>query len=720
MKEWFTAAEIATLKLPDLPTDLSAVIRRAKREGWVFRAREASGGGREYPLSALPTAARAAYVARHLKAHEVPVSVAQAAAAEPEAVEIRADAAENRDARLALLAAADAYADEAGIGRKRADAIFAAAYNLDQMPVAPWIKAAVTSLTVRTLARWRAAREAGATHRLAVDKGAARRGRGILETANEGAVKTHCLALLSKNPLLTADQIRDAVGGRFGELVTASGEVAPLPPLRTFQAALKLWKVAHKVDLAALANPDAFKNKYRHSGTNSLAHVRRPNQLWMIDASPVDMLCVDGRYSIYVAVDIFPRRLMVYVTRTPRAEAVGLLMRRAILAWGVPEEVKTDNGSDFVAHYTQRVFAAIGIRRVTSDAFSPEQKGHVERAIRTFQHGCVRLMPGFIGHSVADRKVIEARKSFAARLGEDPREALCVEMTAEEVQRAADEWIAVKYEHRPHEGLAGATPAHVAASSAEPVRTVDVRALDMLLAPVAEGGGVRTVTKFGVRIKHHHYRTPDLLPGREVLVRMDPADLGRAYLFDVGAHQYLGEAECPELLGIDPKVATAATREAQARLIAERTAEVRKEAKTLTKGPRLVDVVNRYNARKAGKLVELPRHREAHTTPALKAAGQASAPREAPKPRVSAEVRALRDQLAAAPSQDASVVSLRSADDGRQRFRRAGDLIRRMKRGEPLDPADAQWLAGYIESSEFKGFRLTYGAPEEQAPASAG
>ena len=65
-----------------------------------------------------------------------------------------------------------------------------------------------------------------------------------------------------------------------------------------------------------------------------------------IDASPADVMCVDGRHSVYLCVDIFSRRLIVYVSKTPRAEAVALLIRRAILAWGVPERVHTDNGSD--------------------------------------------------------------------------------------------------------------------------------------------------------------------------------------------------------------------------------------------------------------------------------------------------------------------------------------------------------------------------------------
>ncbi|WP_425646786.1 hypothetical protein [Agrobacterium leguminum] len=52
---------------------------------------------------------------------------------------------------------------------------------------------------------------------------------------------------------------------------------------------------------------------------------------------------------------------------------------------------------------------------------SPEQKGHVERIIKTFQHEVGPQLSGYIGHSVADRKAIEGRKSFAQRLGADDR-----------------------------------------------------------------------------------------------------------------------------------------------------------------------------------------------------------------------------------------------------------------------------------------------------------
>jgi len=337
MKTWFTAAEIAALSLPELPASERGIQMRAGIDAWASRDRAGRGGGKEYPLSALPIAARTAYVARHMEIANVPAVVAPGTMDMVPAA--TATAAEQRDARLAILAAADRFTDHAGIGRKRADALFCAGYETGAMDVPDWVRASVRSLTPRTLARWRAAQAEGAAHKLAVDKGANRRGKGVLDTANGGAIKAFCLALLSRNPLFSADHIRGAVGGQFdGVLVSASGEVVPLPPLRTFQAALKGWKTVHKVELAALTDPDGYKSKYKISGRNSFAHIRAVNQLWMIDASPVDMLCVDGRHNVYVAVDVFSRRMMAYVTKTPRAEGVGLLMRRALLAWGVPEE----------------------------------------------------------------------------------------------------------------------------------------------------------------------------------------------------------------------------------------------------------------------------------------------------------------------------------------------------------------------------------------------
>ena len=55
---YYSARELAGK--PGLPGTVSAVIRLAKREDWESRTRSGRGGGREYPLTALPTAAQTA------------------------------------------------------------------------------------------------------------------------------------------------------------------------------------------------------------------------------------------------------------------------------------------------------------------------------------------------------------------------------------------------------------------------------------------------------------------------------------------------------------------------------------------------------------------------------------------------------------------------------------------------------------------------------------
>ncbi len=98
------------------------------------------------------------------------------------------------------------------------------------------------------------------------------------------------------------------------------------------------------------------------------AHVTNLNQLWEIDASPADVLTTDGRHALYLVIDIWSRRVMILVTKTPRTEATLSLIRRAILEWGVPATIKTDNGSDFTSRRFVSAMNAIAIKRIENDA----------------------------------------------------------------------------------------------------------------------------------------------------------------------------------------------------------------------------------------------------------------------------------------------------------------------------------------------------------------
>lgn len=56
MKTHYTAKELESL--PGLPATESAIIRQAKREAWPARKRAGRGGGKEYPVTALPIETR--------------------------------------------------------------------------------------------------------------------------------------------------------------------------------------------------------------------------------------------------------------------------------------------------------------------------------------------------------------------------------------------------------------------------------------------------------------------------------------------------------------------------------------------------------------------------------------------------------------------------------------------------------------------------------------
>ena len=132
--------------------------------------------------------------------------------------------------------------------------------------------------------------------------------------------------------------------------------------------------------------------------------------------------------------------MVIHMTKTPRAVGVGELIRKCINKWGIPELIKTDNGSDFKANATQRLLAALSIDVDYCDAYSPEQKGVVERSIKTFQHDLPVICPGFIGHNVTDRKRIEGQRSFAARLGMDDDKIFNVSLSMNDMQKLADFW----------------------------------------------------------------------------------------------------------------------------------------------------------------------------------------------------------------------------------------------------------------------------------------
>ena len=274
----------------------------------------------------------------------------------------------------------------------------------------------------------------------------------------------------------------------------------------------------------------------------------------------------------------------------------------------------------------------------------------------------------------------------------------------------------------------------MALASTRPVRTVDARALDLLLMPVAGGNGQHIVTKVGIRVDGYHYMTPTILPGTPVLVRQDPLDLGRAFAFAQDGGTFLGEAICPELRGIHPETFVRAAKEIQRELVDDATRQVKADMRRIAKGPALIDRALDVARRDVPNVIALPKREEAHSTAqisaAIEAMGEKINPSRPLSPAEAAAHRRLIDEMEAEDEQRlnqsfeakyerrvAEIEAERTAhlpkDDKvvvlpetpKDRYRRYVAIRRSVDAGTPVVGAgafDAVWAGRYEASAEFR------------------
>ena len=700
MKVWLTAQEIADLALDGFPASKRGVQLLASREGWadsaLARKRQGrdGGGGLEYHIDLLPLAQKLSYAASF-------VQVERDDYLTETTNELTRRAQSSRDAKLIVLRVAERFQKTSSLGATAADHLFSELYQDGRVPVPDWVLELVKKISVRTLARWRKDMRCD-INRLAADPSEARRGTGVLDRAEGGRVRSYCLAVYASNQFLSAKHIRNTALAEFGATLLIATERGPkrvpMPPLRTFQSALKGWKEEHKNALLKITDPDAYKSAVRLSATGA-TRAGHFNQLWQIDASPSDVMTTEGRRNLYMTTEVYSRSVLLLFTRTPRADAVALMIRRCLLEWGVPEVIKTDNGSDFKAASTRRLLDALGIEQDFSAAYSPEQKGAVERVIGTFQRDCAATLPGFIGHSVADRKVIESRKAFSARLGLDDDTLFRVDLSAAELQAEADRWAGQQYAHTPHSALKRKTPFEVRQNWQGDVRAInDPASLDVLLAPVAGKDGLRQVTKQGVKVDGEYFVPLGVLPGTQVFCRQDPADLGRLWLFDPDGETYLGEAVNPDLAGLDPAETIAKARAMQKAVEEDGLAEIRKAKRKIT--ARTVMDAQRDAYSHNATVLSFPQKRQEHETAKTLAAGEVKKKRAA-KPLSDREA-AMLDTLKSEPAPE----PLAALNTPEARFRRALQFEQRIAEGTKLSDADALWLTGYQSGPEYRAHKL--------------
>ena len=543
LRTYFSATEIAAMGLPGVPTDRKRAREMAQREGWVVRERQGKGRGKEYRLPQWALI----HLAMAEKRRAKPAPVARPKPTE-DALAI---------ARAVIVGEIRSLTATGSISRNAAVTAIADAYAAGELVVPPHVREAIPAFTVRSATRWLKRADEEGSNGLQ-DRKRGPRGGTLFDRHPE--IHSFVVAQITARPHLKASTLREGL--------LASG-FTPVPSLRYLQQWTKAWRDTNAANLLRVADPDAHRSKYGSAMGSRSAGITRLNQLWEVDGTLFDVMCLTPagapvRYSLTAMVDVFSRRAKVLVSRQPSAVAVGLLIRACILDWGLPEAIKADNGKDYTAAYIGRIATDLDIRLDYCTPFNPQEKPHVERFYKTLNHGLAEILPGYVGHNVAERKGIESRRAMASRHG-SAISTIEASLSGGELQHVINGWVEDFYHQRPHSALK-TTPFLRAMEGGEPLRLRDERALDLLLATSPGKDGLRVVSKAGISVFNRTFIAAELggVIGERVHVKFDPDDHARIYVYTADRERFLCVASDPTMTDVDQREIAKRAKQAQA------------------------------------------------------------------------------------------------------------------------------------------------------------
>lgn len=729
-----------------------AVEKQAQRNGWRYELAPVRGGHRKiFALTDLPIE-----IGRKIERHkEISIRAGDAAAVDAAIARVRQTAAERAaaraqqgeanlkrlldamsegvkarlDGRFAIVRGWEQwFAAKQPMARSVSWEVYASAYNANELQMAYEVTVVFPKVSARSVQRWVLDFErAGMAGLIDENDGHLRKDINVFTT--QPMLEKVTIALLIERPHLGVQNLLDLIEAAAADEKTGA-TLFNVPTYHQAYRFLRNWKAKNAELLSASTNPDQWKNSYMTAFGDASAGVIRLNQRWEMDATPADWMLTDDdgkqrRYSASVVIDVFSRRMIVVLSPTPKTETHKFALRLALLAWGVPEEIVTDNGKDYQSGDFQETLRQLDIKHHTTGPFSPWEKPHVERGIQSILHSNLEALSAFVGHNVADRSAIEARRSFADRLFKKDQ-VVELAMPAGELQSRINDWLKGTYEQREHGGLDEETPFAMAASYRGEIRRIqDERALDLLLAQPA-GKGTYVVTKKGLNIASGNYIAPELglYVGRDVSVRQT-ADMGELVVYHEG--EFVCVAVCPERTGVSRKEIAAHAREAQRAHIQEQ----RRNAKaTKTNPDQLIESLLRKRAEAAGKLATLPQPTVAHDTPALAAAGAAH--RALTGRQAAASVPADLQRILDARKQEESNPTPAEAtppatnvhrlpETAQLRFRKWLEIDQTVTNGGSIDdPFFARWYGSYAQGSEFRAMKKRHLEGQLQAASSGG
>jgi hypothetical protein len=550
--------------LPGMPSNIIGIRRLSVKENWRSQPRSGRGGGKEYFSEDFPKETQAVLAKLDSKEDErieevssqdhsqeiiAPITLNvgfEAPAPNTPQSQLRCDT------KLSLLSAFDLFRTRENMRLSAARWEFVRRYNSNLINLPSWIRAVFPTVSQISLCRWEKFRQ---KHNFKAFAGNYGQKKGCAIEKNID-IKTAILGELYKNPDIKISYIYTYLKSAFSDVNFS---------LRSLQRWTKNWKQENKVTFLMRKDKDKYKGKYKGAVGSASEGIVRFNQRWELDSTPTDVEIAilnefgldSKRFTVLGLIDVFSRSLILHVAERDNSDAVIALIRKGITLWGVPEEVRTDNGRNYISNRVRRCVESLkpgmGIQWICNPG-QPQEKPFIEAAMKKVNYGCMEFLPGYLGHSVAERKRISARNNDDELLN------------LTEFQQFLDAFCNDYNEIRSHRGLTGEfkgmTPGAVKrlGELRNPAYKIEnERILDLLLAEVPSGNGKRRVRKKGLEIDGGWFidERCELLNhiDDDVWCYWDPfeMDLGKVYVYsrslDDPNAEFIGIAICPERVG---------------------------------------------------------------------------------------------------------------------------------------------------------------------------
>ncbi len=254
------------------------------------------------------------------------------------------------------------------------------------------------------------------------------------------------------------------------------------------------------------------------------------NELWESDHAQLDVEVLPLRGQrvakpwLTVIEDGFSRLVMGWaLSLQPTTAEVLAAIREAIVIdpvrgpWGgVPQLIRFDGGREFLASAVTRAAGELGCAALPTAAYSPHQKGKVERLHRTIGEGLIATLP---------RYTHGPRRPNGALYDQRPP------LTLPQLQTRIRDFVDAYNISHEHSSLGGMTPAQKWADCAAPLDVLEPQTLRWMLM----ADQTRKVLKDGIHFGGELFVAPELnskqMGGRTVEIRYTPHDLRAVEVF---------------------------------------------------------------------------------------------------------------------------------------------------------------------------------------------